>query len=31
MGVSFVLWYTEHQDKRTYQRYEIYFKARSAG
>src|SRR5258706_15950987 len=25
MAVSFVFWYTEQQDKRTYQRYEIYF------
>ena len=25
MAVSFVFWYTDQQDKRTYQRYEIYF------
>jgi phospholipid/cholesterol/gamma-HCH transport system substrate-binding protein len=25
MAVSFVFWYTEQQDRRTYQRYEIYF------
>ncbi|MGO9931426.1 MAG: MlaD family protein [Steroidobacteraceae bacterium] len=25
MAVSFVFWYTEEQDRRTYQRYEIYF------
>ena len=31
MGVSFVLWYTEHQDKRTYQRYEIYFQGTVSG
>ncbi len=29
--VSFVLWYTDQQDKRTYQRYEIYFAGPSAG
>ena len=31
MGVSFVFWYTEHQDKRTYQRYEIYFQGTVSG
>jgi ABC-type transporter Mla subunit MlaD len=25
MAVSFVFWYTDQQDKHTYQRYEIYF------
>lgn len=25
MAVSFVFWYTDQQDRRTYQRYEIYF------
>jgi len=25
MAVSFVFWYTDQRDKRTYQRYEIYF------
>ncbi|MGO9947064.1 MAG: MlaD family protein [Steroidobacteraceae bacterium] len=25
MAVTFVFWYTEQQDRRTYQRYEIYF------
>ena len=31
MGVSFVLWYTEHQDKRQYNRYEIYFQGSVSG
>lgn len=31
MGVSFVFWYTEHQDKRLYQRYEIYFQGTVGG
>jgi phospholipid/cholesterol/gamma-HCH transport system substrate-binding protein len=31
MAVSFVFWYTEQQDKRTYQRYEIYFPGSVSG
>ena len=31
MGVSFVLWYTEHQDKRQFNRYEIYFQGSVSG
>jgi phospholipid/cholesterol/gamma-HCH transport system substrate-binding protein len=31
MAVSFVFWYTEQQDKRTYQRYEIYFQGTVSG
>ncbi len=31
MGVSFVLWYTEHQDKRQYNHYEIYFQGSVSG
>jgi phospholipid/cholesterol/gamma-HCH transport system substrate-binding protein len=31
MGVSFVFWYTDQQDKRTYQRYEIYFQGTVSG
>jgi phospholipid/cholesterol/gamma-HCH transport system substrate-binding protein len=31
MAVSFVFWYTEEQDKRTYQRYEIYFDGSVSG
>ena len=31
MGVSFVFWYTGQQDKRTYQRYEIYFDGSISG
>lgn len=31
MGVAFVLWYTEHQDKRHFQRYEIYFEGSVSG
>ena len=31
MGVSFVLWYTEHQDKRQYNRYEVYFQGSVSG
>ena len=31
MGVSFVFWYTDHQDKHTYQRYEIYFEGTVSG
>ena len=31
MGVSFVYWYTGQQDKRTYQRYEIYFNGSVSG
>ena len=31
MGISFVFWYTDHQDKRTYQRYEIYFEGTVSG
>lgn len=31
MGVSFVLWYTEHQDKRQYAHYELYFQGSVSG
>ena len=31
MAVSFVFWYTDQQDKRTYQRYEIYFNGSVSG
>jgi phospholipid/cholesterol/gamma-HCH transport system substrate-binding protein len=31
MAVSFVFWYTEHEDKRAYQRYEIYFQGTVSG
>jgi phospholipid/cholesterol/gamma-HCH transport system substrate-binding protein len=31
MAVSFVFWYTNQQDKRTYQRYEIYFPGSVSG
>lgn len=31
MAGSFVFWYTDQQDKRTYQRYEIYFKGTVSG
>ena len=31
MAVSFVFWYTDQQDKRTYQRYEIYFHGTVSG
>jgi phospholipid/cholesterol/gamma-HCH transport system substrate-binding protein len=31
MAVSFVYWYTEQKDKRTYQRYEIYFQGTVSG
>ena len=31
MGISFVYWYTDHQDKHVYQRYEIYFKGTVSG
>jgi len=31
MAVSFVFWYTDQQDKRTYQRYEIYFDGSVSG
>jgi phospholipid/cholesterol/gamma-HCH transport system substrate-binding protein len=31
MAVSFVYWYTGQQDKRTYQRYEIYFNGSVSG
>jgi phospholipid/cholesterol/gamma-HCH transport system substrate-binding protein len=31
MAVSFVFWYTDQQDKRTYQRYEIYFEGSVSG
>jgi phospholipid/cholesterol/gamma-HCH transport system substrate-binding protein len=31
MAVSFVFWYTDEQDKRTYQRYEIYFPGSVSG
>jgi phospholipid/cholesterol/gamma-HCH transport system substrate-binding protein len=31
MGVAFVLWYTEHQDKRHYNHYEIYFQGTVSG
>lgn len=31
MAVSFVFWYTDQQDKRTYERYEIYFPGSVSG
>src|SRR5271167_3318087 len=31
MAVSFVYWYTDQRDKRTYQRYEIYFPGTVSG
>jgi phospholipid/cholesterol/gamma-HCH transport system substrate-binding protein len=31
MAVSFVYWYTDQKDKRTYQRYEIYFQGSVSG
>ncbi len=31
MAASFVFWYTDQQDKRTYQRYEIYFQGTVSG
>jgi phospholipid/cholesterol/gamma-HCH transport system substrate-binding protein len=31
MGISFVFWYTDQQDKRSYQRYEIYFNGSVSG
>src|SRR5271154_92511 len=31
MAVTFVFWYTEQQDKRSYQRYEIYFDGSVSG
>ena len=31
MAVSFVFWYTDQRDKRTYQRYEIYFQGTVSG
>jgi phospholipid/cholesterol/gamma-HCH transport system substrate-binding protein len=31
MGVSFVFWYTNQQDRHTYQRYEIYFNGSVSG
>ncbi|MGO9514023.1 MAG: MlaD family protein [Steroidobacteraceae bacterium] len=31
MAVSFVFWYTDQKDKRTYQRYEIYFQGTVSG
>jgi phospholipid/cholesterol/gamma-HCH transport system substrate-binding protein len=31
MAVSFVYWYTDQRDKRTYQRYEIYFQGTVSG
>jgi phospholipid/cholesterol/gamma-HCH transport system substrate-binding protein len=31
MAVAFVFWYTDQQDKRTYQRYEIYFPGSVSG
>jgi phospholipid/cholesterol/gamma-HCH transport system substrate-binding protein len=31
MAVSFVFWYTDEQEKRTYQRYEIYFPGSVSG
>jgi len=31
MAVSFVFWYTEQKDKRTYERYEIYFPGTVSG
>ena len=31
MAASFVFWYTDQRDKRTYQRYEIYFRGTVSG
>src|SRR5450631_465761 len=31
MAVTFVFWYTDQQDKRTYERYEIYFDGSVSG
>jgi len=31
MGISFVFWYTDQQDRRSYQRYEIYFQGTVSG
>ena len=31
MAVSFVFWYTEERDKRSYERYEIYFQGTVSG
>ncbi len=31
MAVAFVFWYTDHRDKRSYQRYEIYFQGSVSG
>jgi phospholipid/cholesterol/gamma-HCH transport system substrate-binding protein len=31
MGISFVFWYTDQQDRRSYQRYEIYFNGSVSG
>ena len=31
MAVSFVFWYTDQRDKRTYERYEIYFPGTVSG
>ena len=31
MAVSFVSWYTDQRDKRTYERYEIYFPGTVSG
>jgi phospholipid/cholesterol/gamma-HCH transport system substrate-binding protein len=31
MGVAFVFWYTDQQDRRNYQRYEIYFQGSVSG
>src|SRR5579862_8534817 len=31
MAVSFVFWYTEQRDKRSYERYEIYFPGTVSG
>jgi phospholipid/cholesterol/gamma-HCH transport system substrate-binding protein len=31
MAVAFVFWYTDQRDKRTYQRYEIYFEGSVSG
>ena len=31
MGISFVFWYTDQQDRRTYNRYEIYFNGSVSG
>lgn len=31
LGIAFVFWYTDHQDKRAYVRYEIYFEGSVSG